>query len=235
MIRIFKQKVPIRKIVLVVIILSVITIGLIFLFFVSDNKISNLIAGAASGLAVSIVQLILSWEDYVQNEKFSDLKLIKVLDKRDERDKYQRYIQGSTQEIDLMGVTASRFFRDFADLDREATEDAKVILNALERNVRIRVLLPNRSFLPNDKQADFDAVKCCVEKIREKYNDKIELRYFDHIPAHSILKVDDECIVGPIFPGLSSKYTPALHLKTKSHYALKYIEYFDREWKECEK
>jgi hypothetical protein len=130
----------------------------------------------------------------------------------------------------MMGVTGSRFFKDFADLSPNATSNAKVLIEALDRGVKVKILLPTKVYVELTKIQDFEFVKQQVAIIADKFPTNFEVRYFEHVPAHSIFKVDDACIVGPVFPELESKYTPALYLKNSSPVADKYLKYFENEW-----
>jgi len=131
----------------------------------------------------------------------------------------------------MMGVTANRFFNDFADDSPNATANAKVLLDALQRKVKVRVLLPESEFVEDNKKQDVEKVKQHVKSILTKHPDfSLEVKHFKHVPAHSIFNVDDKCIVGPVFPELESKYTPALYLHNSSPMANKYLSYFDDEW-----
>lgn len=200
------------------------------------SKLSAFTCSLAAGLVVAIIQLIIAWRDYSKNEELRKLKLLEILYDRDSRTKYETYIKESKRNIDVMGVTAARFFSHFADTDMAATENAKVLLNAMGRNVKVRILLPSDEFLPNDtKREDANRVKVQYSKLKEKYPDNIEIRYFAHTAAHSIFRIDDTCIIGPVFPSLESKYTPALHVMKSSPMALNYMDYFDTEWKDAQK
>ena len=57
------------------------------------------------------------------------------------------------------------------------------------------------------------------------------MKFFNHIPSHSIFSVDETCIVGPVFPYLESKNTPALYLENSSPIAIEYLKYFETEWR----
>ena len=69
--------------------------------------------------------------------------------------------------------------------------------------------------------------------MKKKYPHNIDIRYFNHTAAHSIFRVDDTCIIGPVFPELESKYTPALHVMNSSPVALNYMDYFESEWNQA--
>lgn len=230
---IFNKNVKISATVIILIALVILLIGCgIWYYFIQDNKVLAIIGSLVAGLFVAIIQFIIAWQDYNQTEKLKELKLLKILYDRDDRIFYEEYIGKAKRKLYMMGVTGSRFFKDFADTSSNATTNAKVLLNALSNGVDIKILLPKANHLDKEKKKDVDKVKKAVAEIKEKYpNTKLEVKYFDHIPAHSIFRVDDECIVGPVFPDLESKYTPALYLRTSSPMAHKYLAYFENEWK----
>ena len=219
--------------------LVLLLIFVVVIYLLEDDTASKLSAftcSLAAGLVVAIIQLIIAWRDYSQNEELRKLELLEILFDRDSRTKYETYIKKSKRNIDVMGVTAARFFSHFADTDMAATENAKVLLNAMGRNVKVRILLPSDQFLPSDtKRQDANRVRVQYRKLKERYPDNIEVRYFDHTAAHSIFRIDDTCIIGPVFPRLESKYTPALHVMKSSPMALNYMDYFETEWKDAEK
>jgi len=66
--------------------------------------------------------------------------------------------------------------------------------------------------------------------IHNTYPKNFNFRYFDHTPAHSIFNFDEETIVGPVIPGISSKDTPGIHILNSSKYAKTYLDYFNKEW-----
>ena len=232
---IFGKSIRVPSILIISVILVIILIVLIILLWQLEDpnsKLSGFIISLTAGLFIAIVQLGIAWYDYAKNSELRKLELKEILYNRDSRDKYEAYIKKSISQIDVMGVTASRFFDHFGDLDNNASEDAKTLVFALMRGVRVRILvpLPDKKYLKSDEK--INKATNALDKYRKlsaKY-DKIELRYFDHFPAHSIFRIDDTCIVGPVFPDVESKYTPALYLKNSSPMAVKYINYFDSEW-----
>ena len=195
------------------------------------GKLAGLTGSLASGLIIAIIQFWLGWLDFAQTKELKKMELLEILYNRDSRDKYESYIKKSKRKIDIMGVTSVRFFNHFADTDTSAPEGAKVLLHAMERNVNVRVLLPSDEFLPNEtKRQDAYRVRIQYFELKKKYPHNIEIRYFNHIAAHSIFRIDDTCIIGPVFPKLESKYTPALHVMNSSPIALNYMDYFESEW-----
>jgi hypothetical protein len=229
---IFGKDVKIKTtiIILVLLFVSVVVVGIWF-GKTDDPKALSILGSLFSGLIVAIIQLIIAWQDYYQIEKFKKLELIKIMYDRDDRIFYEEYIGKAKQYIYVMGVTAIRFFNDFADYEQSATSNAKVLLHKLAQGVQVRILLPEIGFLAGNKKNDFEEVKQHVGNIKTKFTTyRLAVRYFNHIPAHSVFIIDDTCIVGPVFPNIESKYTPALHLRNTSPIAIKYQDYFNMEW-----
>lgn len=138
-------------IIIIVLLLSVMIIG--WFYFVSDkNRLSAILGSLVAGLIVAIIQFIIAWQDYQETEKLKKLKLIEILYNRDDLLWYANYIAEATKQIDIMGVTAVRFFDHFVNTDSNAPEEAKVIIRALEKNIAIRLLLPAKDYLPNDEK-----------------------------------------------------------------------------------
>ena len=229
---IFGKSVKMTITMIIFIVLIVLLIVTIIIYYRIDNP-SNLLGALfgslAAGLVVAIIQYLIAWQDYIQTEKLKKLKLKEVLYNRAIRSQYEEYIRNTNRVLDLMGVTAVRFFNDFADTSIGAPENAKVLIQALERGVHVRVLLPTDEFLPEAKKNDSQKVKNKYKELTQRYQN-IEIRYFCHTAAHSIFRIDDTCIIGPVFPLLESRNTPALHLMTSSPMALNYLNYFESEW-----
>ena len=197
----------------------------------SESKWGGLLGSLTAGLIVAIIQFFIAWQEYIQTDKLKKIKLIEILYNRAIRDKYTEYIKNCNRDLDVMGVTAVRFFNDFADTSTGAPEDATVLLKALDRRVHVRILLPSDEFLPDLKKVDSAKVRAKYKELRKYQN--LEIRYFNHTAAHSIFRIDDTCIIGPVFPELESRNTPALHVMKSSPIALNYMDYFDSEWKKA--
>lgn len=233
---IFKKNIKIRATAIIIVCLLLLTI-VVFIWYAKTNdpKLSAILGSLFAGLIVAIIQFIIAWQDYAQTDKLKELELIKILYDRDNRTFYEEYIEQSKRKIDMMGVTASRFFNDFADDSPNATSNAKVLIDALKRKVEVRILLPDSEFVDDNKKQDVVKVKSHVKALKDTYpNCSLEVKYFKHVAAHSIFNVDDKCIVGPVFPELESKYTPALFLRNASPMAHNYLTYFEYEWSRAE-
>jgi type III secretory pathway component EscS len=233
--KIFEKSFRFSASLIIIIVLSLSTIIIGWVYFASnDGRLSAVLGSLVAGLIVAIIQFIIAWQDYQETEKLKKLKLIEILYNRNEKSWYGKYISEATNQIDVMGVTALRLFNDFANTDIHAPKIDKVLINALEKGITVRVLLPAEDFLPTeDKKQDAAKVRKKYQALEKKYSN-LKLRYFQHSPAHSIFRVDDDCIVGPVFPEVESKYTPGLRLKNSSPLATNYITYFDDEWKKAD-
>ena len=229
---IFSKKIKLN--VLTIIVLGILVIICVCWKWYTMNitsPVGAILSSIIAGLIVALIQLCLSWWDYQMMQKIEKLRLIEILYDRDNRTYYANLIDKSRREIRVMGTTARRFFEHFADMTTGARPNAQVLISALNRGVKVKLLLPSKDYIAFNKIADYKQVSETLNTIKQKYpHAEIEIRYFDHIPAHSIFMVDSECIVGPVFENVESKNTPALHLKNESPFAEKYVAYFEQEW-----
>jgi hypothetical protein len=205
-----------------------------YLFFTtsadSQPKLSSFYAGLASAFAVALVQLLVSILEALKLQRYEKMGVINILKERRGREFYDKLISGSNDKIWLMGVSASRFMQDFAKC---TTKDNCSLHAALSRNVSVKILLPDSAHLATENKGSLINITIPAYKsLREKF-DNIEIRLFDHIPAHSIVLVDNTCIAGPVFKNLDSKDTPAIILRRDSVYAEPYIDSFESEWNEA--
>ena len=95
--------------------LLVVSVGIALIAYSSaDNgKWGDFFGGLSAGLVVAIIQFFIAWQDYAETEKLKRLKLIEVFYNRASREKYCELIKNCNKELDIMGVTAVRFFNDF--------------------------------------------------------------------------------------------------------------------------
>ena len=225
-----KIKLKLSSIVFFALLLLLIVVIIIYIMIKDPSSMWGALLGSlAAGLLVALIQYIIVWRDYAESEKLKELKLVEVLYSRSDKTQYEQYIRSANRELDVMGVTGVRLFRDFADTSIGAPNGASVLVSALEKGVKVRLLLPNEAYVPQDKINAFNEVKQKYFELK-KHHANLELRYFNHTPAHSIFRIDDTCIIGPVFPNLESRNTPALRLMRSSPVALKYLDYFDEEW-----
>ncbi|MEO7212070.1 hypothetical protein [Mucilaginibacter sp.] len=228
---IFNKKFDVNVFKLVILTAIIVALILFFIFFnaTENSKTASIFSGLLTGVIVAIMQLFLSWYEFKKMEKFESMKIIDIRPDRDKREFYANLIVNSTKRIYIMGVTADRFLNDFADIDNTLSE-RKVLFAALTRDVEVRILLPDKEFLQKERQQQhFENIKTSFAAIRDSHQN-FENRYFQHTPSHSIFVIDDKCILGPVFPEINSKDTPAIYFEDTSPYAVKYLEYFESEW-----
>lgn len=226
---IFKTTINVYLFKIIIFILFFFAVVFTYYFFkIEDPKISALFGGLATGLIVAVIQLFLMWSDYAENEKIKQLKIKKILTHRDDELLYRNIIMQSNEQIWVLGNTALRFLQDFADKKRE---DKKALLDAFSRNVKVRLLLPDPKYLASqdDKDKAVTANRKILE-LTEEYSSLFECRYYDHAPYHNMVMADNECLVGPIFPDISSKDSPAIYTDESSIFVKPYIKYFEFEW-----
>lgn len=220
-------------------------IGLIIFLFIlywfeviENPKVSAVISGLLTGFIVALFQAGLAWYEIKKIEKLKELKIIEILSTREDPVYYGSLISKSSKEIKLLGVTAQRFLDDFGDSSPNAPAYKKVLIKALDNNsdIKIKFLIANNEVIKDsiENLNKYNLAKPRLDTLTQKYQNKFEYRYYKHEPTHSVLIIDNECIVGPIFPHVESKYTPAIHLRTDSAFAHHYIKYFDEEWNKCQ-
>lgn len=233
--RLWNQKLQIRISLLIFSTLFLI-IGLLTVFywfdFLIDPKWPAIISGLLTGFVVALFQAGLSWYEFKKMDEYDALRIIKILPRRDDREYYENLISMAKKQVCVQSVTAQRFLEHFANKE-SSREGAKVLLAALGRGVEVKILIPSKKFLTEEKdRKKTEMAKPRLEELSNQFRGKFKYAYFDHQPAHSIVTIDDESIVGPVLPGLSSELTPAIHLKNDSEFVKYYLKYFDDEWKQ---
>lgn len=198
---------------------------------IKDEKWLALLAGLLSGFIVAVVQLGLSIREQQKLDKYESMGVLNVLNTRDDPAYYRELIENAAEEIRIHGVTCKRFLDDFASLEDRAPEKNRVLLRALDRDVRVKILVTRDEYLLDEEQKrKLAAARIQLAALGEKYPGVFLYAEYDHEPAHSIFLVDRQSIVGPSFPHVSSKFSPAIHLRAGSSFAERYLEYFDQEW-----
>lgn len=196
---------------------------------VTDQKLIAIITGLLTGFVVAAFQTWLSWKELIKMDEYDALKIIKILPRRDDREYYEKLISVAKKNISVQGVTAQRFLDHFAN-EENSRDGAKVLLAALGSGVKVRILVTSPDILTDEKDRDkAKMAESRLKKLKGKF-DNFDYAYFGHQPTHSILTVDDESIVGPVFPKISSEFTPAIHLKNDSEFVKDYLKYFEGEW-----
>ena len=201
----------------------------------NDNKLNAILSGLITGFIALLLQLWFSWVEQNKLKKFDELRIIDILAARDDPEYYRPLIKSAKRDVMVLGVTCLRFLHDFADDETSAPNKNKVLLKLLDKKkLKVKLLVADETALDNEEDvAKAKAAQPRLERLHIKYPNHFFFSYYKHRPTHSVMVIDDECIVGPIFPGVSSKYSPAIRLKKDSKFVEHYREYFDKEWDEC--
>jgi len=224
----FTKYVRIRlyKIVISGLFLLTVACGAVY-FFTQSTKIEAIWVGLFTGLLIACIQYLLEWNEQMEIESVKKLGVRRILAHRDERFFYEKLIKESKREIIVLGNTAFRLLEDFAHATRS---DSAALLEALSRGVKVRLLLPKHSYLSaEDRPLAAQAASRMVEI--GKTGNGFEYKFFDHPPSHSLMRIDEDCLVGPIFPRVKSKDSPAIQVDADSPFASEYLKYFEEEWK----
>jgi hypothetical protein len=212
--------------------LIIILVIAVWYFYESNIKIATLLGGVVTGLFVGWLQLLLMATEHNEMEKIKKLGIKEILSSRDDEVFYRNIITKAKKEIRVLGNTARRFMEDFADENRE---EKRALIDALNKKVQVKFLLPKPEYLWNQDDKDRAQITLrSIQMLKGKYKDLIELKYFKHPPFHSLVLVDNDCFVGPIFPNRTSQNTPTIYTDINSIFAQSYLEYFNFEWKQAE-
>jgi hypothetical protein len=203
-----------------------------YLYFSSDSetsdKVTTFYAGFASAFLVAFFQQLAYVLDALKLHKYQSMGVEDFLQERRDHKYYEEVINRSNRHITVLGVTASRFMEDFANT---SSPNTRALISALSRGVKVKILLPKLAHLPQGKHADItEKTEPAIAELATNANYDIEVKYFDHIPAHSIVATEHTCIAGPVFSHLESKLTQSMVLKPNSEFANQYMGLFDKEW-----
>ena len=191
------------------------------------SKWSSVYSGLFTAFLVASIQLSLSYYEFKKLRKYEKLGIIDIVKHRRGKNEYGNIIRKSKKEICLMGNTASRFMNDFANQDVDGNN---ALLTALTNGASVRILLPNYAHLPDDTHPKLKKTIDMSSKLSNHYGDKFKIRFFNAQPSHSILIIDDQSIIGPIFNGIESQHSPAITTSNISDFSKPYIEYFNNTW-----
>lgn len=198
-------------------------------FFGEEGPFWLFMVGLIPGLFVALLQFLLSWMEFKKISDFQKFRIKGVLDSRDIAEYYAKIISTAQTKIDVEGVTASRLMRDFADLS-STRQEKRILISALQSGVVIRLLLPERDLLTMEDQTGYDFTAVAVDRLKQMFPNGIEVRYFSHRPSNSLVRVDDDIVVGPVFSHRESRHTPAVHTVAGGKYGRSYLENFEAEW-----
>lgn len=228
----FSRLVSIHLYKIIILILFILTVVATYFYYKAPtSKIEPLLAGLVTGLFVAIIQYLLQWNEHREVEAIKKLGVKGILPHRDDRNYYKHLLSIAQNEIVVMGNTASRFFEDFAHRSRT---DSRTLFEALARGVKVRILLPLPQYVPDDDRQKAEATLKRLQEIAKDHSG-FDYRHFSHSPAHSLVKVDEDCLFGPIFAHAKSKDSPTIHADANSVLVKAFLQYFDNEWKDAKK
>ncbi|MEF8731012.1 MAG: hypothetical protein V5B40_03510 [Candidatus Accumulibacter meliphilus] len=230
--------IPLHVAILLMLVLLLATFLVMFWFFSPLGKgwaspegyLYVLAAGLVPGLVVATFQYLLQWFEFREISRLRALKVKEILLTRDDSEYYGALISNARKTIDLMGGTASRFLEDFAS-SSSPREEKRVLLAALRSGVVVRIIVAHEKHLDKPEQKEKFAIAARrLAELSNEHPNNFEYRYYKHAPTHIVLRVDDDCLVGPQFPNIRSKDTPAVHTVCDGAFAKPYIQYLENEW-----
>lgn len=203
----------------------------LYYYYVGDekSKATLLLGGLCASLIVAFIQFLFSWNEHIEIEEIKKIRVKKILPYRDDENFYRELIIKANNRIWVMGVTALRFMKDFGDEQRGRPEK-KILIDALQKKVTVKILVPKLIHHTSENKKNLQISENYFSKTKKSFSNNFHVKYFDHIPAHSIVVVDDMCLLGPVFPHLESKDTPCIFMSVSNEFARKYINYFEEQW-----
>lgn len=230
-----KEESKVKNSVIVFGFLLVVIIVLTYFYctdFLVNPKWPAIISGLLTGFVVALFQTVLSLRALQKLDKYDSLKIVDILPTRDDPNYYRPLIQKAEEEIKIQGVTCKRFLDDFANGEKSAPERNKVLLNALHKNdnLKVKILVAAEAYLDDEDKSKALAARPQLEALSKEFPGRFLYAFYERKPTHSIMVIDRESIVGPSFPHVSSKFSPAIHLKNESKFVEHYLEYFKKEW-----
>lgn len=218
------------KIILIGLIIASLICGYLYIAGDLNDKWTALYGGLITSLIAVVIQLWMASNEHREMENFKKMGILKILPNRDgKKDYYYDLLKSATKSIDFLGSTAHSFLRDFGNQNLDAGEESSALIRALKRNVKVRILVVQKDHLEEEKHTKFEEAKVKLDQFIKQYPDLFSYFYLSHKLSHTLVAADNECIVGPIIPGVSSDVTPAIHAYTSSPYLKCFLEHFRSE------
>lgn len=229
---IYDQWIGIRlsKIILSGLIIASLIFGYLYFSGNLNDKSTALYGGLIASLIAVVIQFLMGWNEHRENENFKKMGILKVLPNRDGKEEYYyRLLNSATDKIDFLGSTAHSFLHDFGNQNLDAGKKASALARALENKVKVTILVVQKDHLEPKKHTKFEETKVKLDHLKNQYPDYFSYSYLSHKLSHTLVAADNECIVGPIIPGVGSDVTPAIHAYTDSPYLKCFLEHFKNE------
>jgi|GEM_PF-1302541 len=230
---IYNRYISIRLSVIVLVLL-VLAIGLVgYFFFTGDvgTKLGSLMGGLTATFIAVLIQFLLALSHHREIERMRQMGFQKILPHRKDRQRYYaELLRDARKRIDFLGKTANSFLSDFAYPDAAASPDDRLLLDAMTRGVKMRVLVARQEELPENKRADFETAQERMKDLKRQFPDCFDYGFLSLVPGQTYVLVDRQCVFGPVFPEESSRTTPAVHADSDSPFLDQYFRFFNRQW-----
>ena len=198
----------------------------------ADTKLLGLAGGVLTGLLVYLATFLTLLRPINEVDRFHRMGIKALLDNRHEKDYYRKLVADSKVRVDVMGASCRRFVLDFLD----PNSDDAVLIDALNKNrqLRVRLLIPNDAHMDDEARTSTKSTVARIAALRQRFDDRVELRRFDDEARHSFVVADDDLVAGPVFEGNNSRHAPAVHVASATLFGQKYSVFFESLWEHAE-
>lgn len=227
-----KVKVSLSLIVLILLFLTTAILLVLYAKEVFEQKWAPIVGGMAISSLVSLVQYLISYKNYRNNEKLEDSGVLEFLSTRGDRRYYSQLINKADAQFDLLFHTSKRFFEDFCE---EQPED-NLLIKKLDNNPKliVRMLLTHRDYLESEEQPSYDISERAIKRLTDKYSERFQVKFYKHEPNHNLFITDKDAVIGPYFKNERGKYLPSIHFRSNASFVAPYKKFFDTEWNNAE-
>ncbi|MBH0089523.1 hypothetical protein [Pseudoalteromonas sp. NSLLW218] len=227
-----KVKISLSLIVLILLFLTTAILLVLYAKEVFEQKWAPIVGGMAISSLVSLVQYLISYKNYRNNEKLEDSGVLEFLSTRGDRRYYSQLINKADAQFDLLFHTSKRFFEDFCE---EQPED-NLLIKKLDNNPKliVRMLLTHRDYLESEEQPSYDISERAIKRLTDKYSERFQVKFYKHEPNHNLFITDKDAVIGPYFKNERGKYLPSIHFRSNASFVAPYKKFFDTEWNNAE-
>ena len=223
---------------LIVLGLLIVALGVVGYFFYTGDvstKLGSLMGGLTATFVAVLIQFLLTLAHHREVERMRRMGFQDILpDRKNRHQYYADLLRDARKRIDFLGKTANSFLSDFADPHLAASQDDRLLLLAMARGVKVRILVARPDDLPEDKRPDYNRAQTRMEELKGEYPGCFDYRVLSLAPGQTFVLVDRHCIFGPVFPEESSRTSPAVHAHSDSPFLEQYFRFFDRQWRSGE-
>ena len=202
---------------------------LIGLYTTQNATVIAVLGGLLGGLVVYTISFITEIGQLRQLDRFRRLGIKDILNTRHDITYYEPIVGVAKLRVCVMGTSSHRFINDF--LDDKADNKVLVDQLRLHPSLKVSILVPLEHHMDAESRTKFDLVRPKIDRLITEFGSRVELRRFDDVVRLSMVLADDELITGPVFPGVESRQSPAVHVDSRTEYGQKCLEHFDKVWK----